>query len=212
MLSDPDRLPWPPKLQRLQVSGKFADDMRSFLWPEHLTRLTLKNCADLSLQAMSRLVANPHLGRSLRRLTVSTFNRGLQTESIQVILTHLPNLVFLSVPGDLVFDDFFDSLRRDYYQQQQQQRAQRQSLALEVLELSFSHTGDAREFEWQSLIDTLDNALGNLRAVGVHDMFLGELLPDELDDALTERAEKRKLPVSEDTEEWGVGVYCIDDD
>lgn len=181
--------------------------MQSFLWPENLTRLTLKNCADLSFHAMRRLVANPQLGRSLRRLTVSTFNRGLQTESIQVILSYLPNLVFLSVPGDLVFDDFFDTLRRGYYQQRAQQ-----PLALEVLELSFSHTGDAREFEWQSLIDTLDNALANLRAVGVHDMFLGELLPDELDDALTERAEKRKLPVSEDTEEWGVGVYCIDDD
>ncbi|KAL1971056.1 hypothetical protein VTN77DRAFT_7 [Rasamsonia byssochlamydoides] len=203
ILTDPERLQWPPKLQRLQVGGTFKDNMHSFLWPEQITRMSLKNCTDLSVGAMRALVTNPHLGRNLRRLTVSTFNRGLQMESISIIPTYLTNLVFLSVPGDLIFDDFFETLRVVH--------GQRKPLPLEVLEFAFSHTGDALEFEWQSLIDTLDNALANLRAVGVHDMFIKDLWPCEVEDALAERAEKQDLPVSKDTEEYEVGVYCIYD-
>lgn len=163
-----------------------------------MTQLCLKNCQNLSLENMTNLVSNPQLDARLKRLTISTYNRGLQPECVRLIPAFLPNLLFLSVPGDLVQDTFFSML--DY---------QRHELALEVLELGHTHTGERLQFHMQSLIDLLDSRLPYLRAVGFHTMY-GEY-PD-LDDALLERAEAlgEEMRVSEETDEFDVGTYYFD--
>ncbi|EED20190.1 F-box domain protein [Talaromyces stipitatus ATCC 10500] len=190
---------WPPNLTTLQLSGTIeTSSMDTFHWPENITQLCLKNCLTLSLEVMTAILSNPQLGTKLKRLTISTYNRGLQPECIHLIPAFLPNLVFLSIPGDLVQDMFFSMIAY-----------QCTELALEVLELGHTHTGERFDFEIQSLIDLLDSKLPYLRAVGFHTMY-GEY-PD-LDDALLERAEERgnDLRVSEETEEFDVGTYYFD--
>lgn len=163
-----------------------------------MAQLCLKNCQNLSLEVMTGLLSNPQLDTRLKRLTLSTYNRGLQPECIHLILAFLPNLLFLSIPGDLVHDMFFSMI--EY---------QRTELALEVLELGHTHTGERLHFNMQSLIDLLDSSLPHLRAVGFHTMY-GEY-PD-LDDALLERVEELgdALQVSDETVEFDVGTYYFD--
>jgi hypothetical protein len=189
---------WPPNLEILQLSGTIETPIDFFCWPENMAQLCLKNCQNLSLEVMTGLLSNPQLDTRLKRLTLSTYNRGLQPECIHLIPAFLPNLLFLSIPGDLVQDMFFSMI--EY---------QRTELALEVLELGHTHTGERLHFKMQSLIDLLDSSLPHLRAVGFHTMY-GEY-PD-LDDALLERVEELGdvLQVSDETVEFDVGTYYFD--
>jgi hypothetical protein len=196
---EPSSAKWPTSLESLQLSGTIETPMETFHWPENMTQLCLKNCQNLSLENMTNLLSNPQLDAKLKRLTISTYNRGLQPECIHLIPAFLPGLLFLSIPGDLVQDTFFSML--EY---------QRTSLALEVLEFGHTHTGERLHFHMQSLIDLLDSRLPYLRAVGFHTMY-GEY-PD-LDDALLERAEElgeEQMQVSDETGEFDVGTYYFD--
>ncbi|OKL60700.1 hypothetical protein UA08_04258 [Talaromyces atroroseus] len=190
---------WPASIEQLQLSGTIDINMGTFRWPENITQLTLKHCMNLSLYVMTGLLGNHQLDENLKRLTVSTYNRGLQPECIHLIPVFLPNLLFLSIPGDLVHDIFFSMMKH-----------RGKKLALEVLELGHTHTGDKLDFSIQSLINVLDTSLPNLRAVGFHTMY-GDDHPD-LDDALLKRAEEKadELPISDETVEFDAGTYYFD--
>ncbi|KKK18604.1 hypothetical protein AOCH_007069 [Aspergillus ochraceoroseus] len=176
-------IPWPPSLRRLQFSGRFSPlVMPTFPWPPSLTTLTLKNCADLSETTLSTLISSPDLARTLKRLTVSGFNRHLSSESINAILVFLPNLSFLSIPGDLVESTFLDLL---YHVG---------SGALEVLEFGYPSFDAALYFTHAELLRLLrrHGAVPNLRAVGFSEVFCTEdrmVDDDEIDEILTRRAQ-----------------------
>ena len=123
---------WPPKLQTLQLSGVIEVNMASFVWPENMSSLSLKHCMNLSVEVMPSVLEKMSLMSSLKRLSISTYNRGLQPECINLIPALLPNLLFLGIPGDLVQDMFFTLI--------QCRRSSDDDLALEVLE--FGHRDD----------------------------------------------------------------------
>lgn len=190
---------WPSSLEHLQLSGTIDIFLGTFRWPENMTHLTLKHCVNLSLEVMTGILSNGQLEAQLKRLTISTYNRGLQPECIHLIPAFLPNLLFLSIPGDLVQDMFFSMIGY-----------QKTELALEVLEFGHTHTGDKLDFAVQSLVDLLDTNLPRLRSVGFHTMY-GEY-PD-LDDVLLERAAKKGddgLHISDETIEFDDGTYYFD--
>jgi len=81
--------------------------MANFPWPELMSSLSLKHCMNLSYDIMPGILDKLSLESNLKRLSISTYNRGLQPECINLIPTFLPNLLFLGVPGDLVQDVFF---------------------------------------------------------------------------------------------------------
>ncbi|KAL1999147.1 hypothetical protein VTN02DRAFT_4990 [Thermoascus thermophilus] len=208
-------LSWPPGLSRLQLSGSFPPSSLSSIgtlsWPASLTSLTLKNCTDLSVGPISALLSSPQLARSLIRLRISNANRALQPESINAVPAFLPGLKFLSVPGDLVQEPFFDLLRSVH----------RAPLALEVLELDAPYSESAPDFATETLLDALRTGLANLRAIGFHEAYCTDerIAEDEdVDDALKERAAKRRSEVlgadeeeEQDAEEEMVGVYYLAD-
>lgn len=194
---------WPPQLSRLQVSGHFSSTLiSSFPWPSSsLTTLTLKNCADLSVNPTGCLVSSPHLSRCLTRLTISGSNRNLQPESINAIPAFLPGLKFLSVPGDLVQESFFDMLSYTT-----------PALALEVLEIGNPHFEANLGFSTETLISALGSGLANLKAVGFAEAFLTEqriLEDEEIEAALWERQRDRQKGLGEDRGGEDVGVYYL---
>ena len=177
---------WPPHLSRLQVSGHFSSTLiSSFPWPSSsLTTLTLKNCADLSVNPTGCLVSSPHLSRCLTRLTISGSNRNLQPESINAIPAFLPGLTFLRVPGDLVQESFFGML--GFFSGL--------PLALEVLEFGNPHVEASLGFSTETLISALGAGLANLKAVGFAEAYMTEQLlldDEEIESALCERAKGR---------------------
>ncbi|KNG88802.1 F-box domain protein [Aspergillus nomiae NRRL 13137] len=206
ILTDPEsaKVPWPPSLHRLQISGRFNPLLiPTFSWPPALTSLALKNCSDLSVSNLSSLMSSPQLGESLQRLTISGSNRGLTPESINAIPAFLPKLNFLSVPGDMVEDSFFIILCHVF-----------PPLELEALEFGFPCEEFKLSFETKTLICALDSGLASLRSVG----FVEDLVPDErqeedieIDNALQERVKRRDsqsgTEIRDDEEQ--VGVYYI---
>ncbi|KAL2810413.1 hypothetical protein BJX63DRAFT_402227 [Aspergillus granulosus] len=191
-------IPWPPHLRRLQFSGHFsAALMRSFPWPPSLTSLTLKNCADLSLTNLSSLMCSPDLARTLKRLTILGQNRKLSPDSITAILAMVPELSFLSIPGDVVDDAFFELLCHIGIP------------TLEVLEFGYPSVDPEVYFTMESLLKALESGLPNLRAVGFAEIFCARedsLDDDAVDDFLLKRAEMRKLPEAGTADP---GVYYI---
>ncbi|KAL3468434.1 hypothetical protein BJX64DRAFT_245914 [Aspergillus heterothallicus] len=184
MDSDSYNIPWPPHLRRLQFSGHFsAAPMRTFPWPPTLTTLTLKNCADLSLANLSSLMCSPDLSRTLKRLTISGQNRRLSADSITSILAMVPELSFLSIPGDMVDGTFFELLCHIGIP------------TLETLEFGYPSVDPEVYFTTESLLKALEYGLPNLTAVGFAEILCsGEdsLDDDAVDDFLLKRAEIRK--------------------
>lgn len=194
---------WPPHLSRLQISGHFSPTLiSSFPWPSSLTSLTLKNCADLSVNPMGCLVSSPHLSQRLARLTISGSNRNLQPESINAIPAFLPGLKFLSVPGDLVDESFFDLLSYTA-----------PPLNLEVLEIGNPHFEASLGFSTKALVTALGSGLANLRAVGFAEAYLTEqriLEDEEIDIALQKEAMERQKADQEDGDgDIDAGVYYL---
>lgn len=129
-------------------------------------------------------MSSPQLSRCLSRLTISGFNRNLQPQSINAIPAFLPGLEFLSVPGDLVEETFFDMLGY-----------MTPPLALETLEFGNPHFESVIGFATVSLVETLDAGLANLRAVGFAEAYLTEqriLEDEEIDNVLQARVKERK--------------------
>ncbi|KAL4749695.1 hypothetical protein BDW72DRAFT_177677 [Aspergillus terricola var. indicus] len=176
-------IPWPQNLRRVQFSGHFsAEPMRSFRWPTSLTSLILKNCSDLSLSNISSLMCSPDLNRTLKRLTISGLNRRLSPESITSILALIPALSFLSIPGDMVDNTFFDLL------------CHIRIPTLEVLEFGWPSEDPTIYFGRESLLEALKLGLPNLYAVGFAEVFISDdsVLDDDVDDFLLKRAETRE--------------------
>lgn len=204
-VSDAANIKWPSNLQRLQLSGSFPPlFIDYFSWPDRLTSLTLRSCQDLSVGPMSSLLSSPQLSRTLRRLTVSGQNRGLQPESINAIPAFLPELKFLSVPGDMVVDSLFDMLSTAF---------SARPLALEILEFGPSYNDDELGFSTDALIDALDKGLSNVRAIGFHEKWCTEerMTEDEyIEQALKARAKIRAMnggAAAEAENDVDVGVY-----
>ncbi|KAL2816790.1 hypothetical protein BDW59DRAFT_136215 [Aspergillus cavernicola] len=198
-------IPWPPHLRRVQFSGYFtAAVMHSFPWPPSLTSLALKNCSDLSLSNLSSLMCSPDLSRTLKRLTISGQNRYLSPECINAILAFIPALSFLSIPGDMVDDTFFDLL------------CHMSIPTLEVLEFGYPGVDSAVYFTTEGLLGALEYGLPNLRAAGFAEIFCsgdGMLDDDAVDDFLLNRAESKKnepgAVVSDSTMHVQPGVYYV---
>ncbi|KAL2868662.1 F-box domain protein [Aspergillus lucknowensis] len=180
--SDSFSIPWSPKIRRLQFSGHFsAAPMRSFPWPPSLTNLTLKNCDDLSLANLSSLMCSPSLSRTLKRLTISGQNRRLSSESISSILALIPELSFLSIPGDMVDGTFFELLCHIGIP------------TLKVLEFGYPAVDPAVYFTTEGLLKALEYGLPNLSAVGFAEVFCSDdetLDDDAVDNFLLDRMEK----------------------
>lgn len=200
---DSSRAEWPPLLHKLQLSGNFsATTIPSFSWPPALTSLTLKNCTDLSVTSIACLFSSPQLSETLKHLTISYANRGLEPGSINAVTAFLPNLTYLSVPGDMVDETFFDVL---YFLSP--------PLALEVLEFGMPYLDPVLHFETGSLIMALDKGLGNVRSVGFSDIFCTDeriVEDEEVDDVLHKHARQRAeqgAPTAVDETE--VGVYYM---
>ena len=148
-------------------------------------------------------MSSPQLSRCLSRLTILGFNRNLQPQSINAIPAFLPGLEFLSVPGDLVEETFFDMLGY-----------MTPPLALVVLEFGNPHFESVIGFSTASLVETLDAGLANLRAVGFAEAYLTEqriLEDEEIDNVLQARVkEKKALARRSAAVEAGHGTAGID--
>ncbi|KAK1147439.1 hypothetical protein N8T08_001521 [Aspergillus melleus] len=195
---------WPPQITRLQLSGRFNPlTIPTFAWPASLTSLSLKNCADLSVSNLGSLLSSPYLNHSLRRLSISGANRGLQPESINAILAFLPGLTTLSVPGDMVDDTFFDILCH-----------MTPPVALEELEFAHPSQDPSLVFSTEALIRALGCGLKDLRAVGFADIFCTEQRineDEELEEILLKRVAERPDPPGhwKEDEYLLVGVYYL---
>lgn len=196
---------WPPRLQRLQISGTFSPlTISPFPFPPHLTSLTLKNCDNLSVTSLAALLSNPHLGASLERLTISHLNRNLDPGFSNAVLAFLPELTFLSVPGDLLEDVFFDIIAY-----------MTTPLSLRVLELGHPYTEPRLGFSTQSLIAALGGGLARLRSVGFADVFVTEqriVEDEEIDRILQKRAASLRDDSGGDVDvdvDVDVGVYYL---
>lgn len=196
---------WPPHLYRLQFSGSFSPTaIPSFAWPPSLTSLALKNCSDLSVNNLGSLISSPHLATCLSRLTISGSNRNLSPESINAIPAFLPGLNFLSIPGDLVEESFFDMLNYMV-----------PPLALEVLEFGNPFFEATLGFSTASLVESFATGLGNLRAVGFADAFLTEQRiqeDEEIDNVLQKRVREKSKPALQNANGDGVVDYYDNDD
>ncbi|PYH95553.1 hypothetical protein BO71DRAFT_482847 [Aspergillus ellipticus CBS 707.79] len=201
---------WPPNLHRLQLSGQFVSlAIAAFPWPRTLTSLTLKNCTDLSVSNLGSLMSNPRLA-TLKRLVISGFNRNLQPESINAVPVFLPELISLSVPGDLVNDSFFDIISHMH-----------PPLPLETLEFDFPSIDPSISFRTDSLVTALGYGLENLRSVGFSEVFCTNqriIEDEEIDEVLLTRFAKKpssQFESSQNGAEKGddagpvVGVYYI---
>ncbi|KAE8148722.1 hypothetical protein BDV25DRAFT_13244 [Aspergillus avenaceus] len=205
ILTEPEsaRIPWPPSLQRLQISGRFNPLLiPTFSWPPALTSLALKNCSDLSVTNLGSLLSSPQLGSTLRRLTISGANRGVQPESINAIPAFLPNLTFLSVPGDMVDESFFDIICHMF-----------PPLALTVLEFGLPCADLQLNFSTKSLVNALKTGLTNVREVGFANELVTDQLAtehDEIDDVLRQLEEHRVSQSGSGTQdEAQIGVYLL---
>ncbi|KAF9886082.1 hypothetical protein FE257_012017 [Aspergillus nanangensis] len=188
---------WPPHLHRLQVSGRFSPhQIPLFIWPSALTSLTLKNCVDLSVENIGSLMSSPQLGQ-LKRLTISNANRHLHPDSINAIPAFLPSLIFLSVPGDLIEDTFFDMLHHMI-----------PPLALETLEFGYPHLDASLNFSTKALVQTLETGLANLRAVGFSELFCSDQRIQE-DEEIDDLLERRAAEQDGASGEFDVGVYYM---
>ncbi|RJE20710.1 F-box domain protein [Aspergillus sclerotialis] len=203
-VQDTTSIDWPPNLKRLQLSGSFEPSaISSFAWPPNLTNLALRSCRDLSVNALGSLASSPQLSARLKCLTISNTNRNLQPESINAIPAFLPGLSFLSVPGDLVEETFFDIL---IYMTP--------PLALEILELGYPYEYNTRlSFSTISVVEALKGGLANLRALGFAEVFCTEqriLEDEEIDDILQKRADKEDPAKSNDElDDINYGVYYL---
>lgn len=146
-------------------------------------------------------MSSPQLDRGLKRLTVSNLNRNLQPESINAIPAFLPNLTFLSVPGDLVEDTFLDIV------------AHMAPLSLQVLEFGYPYSNAELGFRTKSLHEALNGGLAELRSVGFAEVFVTEqrIVEDEeielaLQALAIKRARDRPVDGHVDTD---VGVYYL---
>lgn len=158
---------------------------------------------------MGCLVSSPLLSQRLNRLTISGSNRHLQPESINAIPAFLPGLKFLSIPGDLVEESFFDILTYTA-----------PPLGLEVLEIGNPHFEAALGFSTKALVTALGTGLANLKAVGFAEAYLTEqriLEDEEIDVALQKVAiEKQKAHQRngdgedfDNNEDVDIGVYYL---
>jgi hypothetical protein len=166
--------------------------------------LTLKNCSDLSVSNLGSLISSPHLATSLSRLTISGANRNLSPESINAIPAFLPRLNFLSIPGDLVEESFFDMLNYMV-----------PPLTLEVLEFGNPFFEATLGFSTAALVESFATGLGNLRAVGFADAFLTEqriLEDEEIDNVLQRRIREKAKPALQVVNGDGVVDYYDNDD
>ncbi|PYI30315.1 hypothetical protein BP00DRAFT_346531 [Aspergillus indologenus CBS 114.80] len=186
-------IPWPPRLQNLQLTGDFAANpalARYFSWPAALTSLILKDCKDLDDSPLTTLLlgdpARP--AATLRRLKIDPSNRLPLTFVNRLPLT-LPDLDYLSVPGDAVDFTFFENL---------DERAQllRQPVAWRTLELDRPCSEDTAAslmyFTPGTLVHALQAGLAHVRAVGISDAWElkgGEV--EEIDAVLRSRFSKK---------------------
>ncbi|KAF7177229.1 hypothetical protein CNMCM7691_005051 [Aspergillus felis] len=200
---DSSRTEWPPLLHKLQLSGHFsATTIPSFSWPPALTSLTLKNCTDLSVTSIACLLSSPQLSETLKHLTISYANRGLEPGSINAVTALLPGLTFLSVPGDMVDETFFDVL---YFLSP--------PLALEVVEFDMPNLDPVLHFETASLIMALDKGLSNVHSIGFSDIFCTDeriVEDEEVDNVLHKHAKQRaEQGATTAVDETEVGVYYM---
>ncbi|OJJ51351.1 hypothetical protein ASPZODRAFT_55894 [Penicilliopsis zonata CBS 506.65] len=170
----------PPHLERLQISGSFSQSTVSFCsWPSSLKSLTLLNCVDLSVSSLGAILSTPLLSDTLKSLTISYANRGLQPESITMIPVFLPGLLLLNVPGDLVEESFFDLLN-----------TLSPPVALQTLELDHPCSDPSLNFEASSLLTALHRGLSNLLSIGFSQTFVTDqtfLEHEDIDDVLLQR-------------------------
>ncbi|PYH40972.1 F-box domain protein [Aspergillus saccharolyticus JOP 1030-1] len=190
--ASPSTIPWPPRLQNLQVTGDFSTNpllARYFAWPPALTSLILKNCKNLDSSPLTTiLLENPSLHTTLKRLKIDPSNHLSLTFVNQLPLT-MPNLDYLSVPGDTIDLTFFENL-------DERMQLLRQPLALRTLEIDQPCSDTAASlmyFTPPTLVHALQNGLANVRSVGISEAWElkgGEV--EEIDSVLRSRFSKKK--------------------
>ncbi|RAH42087.1 F-box domain protein [Aspergillus brunneoviolaceus CBS 621.78] len=185
-------IPWPPRLQNLQLTGDFSANpalARYFSWPPALTSLILKNCKDLDNSPLTTLfLTDPALPTTLRRLKIDPSNSLSLTFVNRLPLT-LPDLDYLSVPGDTLDFTFFENL---------DERVQllREPVAWRTLELDHPCSEDTAAslmyFTPGTLVHALQHGLAHVRAVGISEAWElkgGEV--EEIDAVLRSRFSKK---------------------
>lgn len=156
---------WPASLHDILMGGAFSESILSTIsWPPNLTSLELENCEDLSVDTLGALLSTPHLGRTLKSFTITERNDMLTPESINIIPALLPALEYLSVPGDLVKDSFFEKLAY-----------MTTSWGLRTLALGDNYEALDLDFSTHWLLRALNGGLAKLRSVEFTSEFLDEM-------------------------------------
>lgn len=192
---------WPASLQKIQVIGAFSEsDLSTVSWPPNLTTMTLTDCEDLSFDSLGTLLSSPHLGTTLKRLTITDTCDGLTPECLNLIPAYLPELEFLNVPVDLVHDPFFDILAY-----------MTPPWALKTLELGDDYKVPVLNFTMDSLLGALHGGLAKLRALGASNEVLNAqplFDNDQIDSILLERHDNEsEIEEVDDDGLIGVGIY-----
>lgn len=154
---------WLDSLQEIQVSGLFSDSALSTIsWPHNLSAMTLVECDDLFVETLAFMLNSPNLGWSLKRLAISKFNDCHVPGCIEIIPSVLPALEFLSIPGDVVENSFFEILAE-----------MTTTWALRTLELDYRTEEASCNFEAYWLNQALRGGLAKLRSLGLSVGFNG---------------------------------------
>ncbi|PGH05067.1 hypothetical protein GX51_03165 [Blastomyces parvus] len=191
-------LPWPPSLRKLEISGNLdAATMRAFAWPPKISSLTLAGNALRDREVIPAVLDSAHLRTHLKSLRIP-YEMHHTPGHAELLLRCIPNLLYLSIQGDLVKPRFFHTLA-----------SFRQPLPLEILALEQSQ--GFPDFSKEDFVDALDWGLSNLRLLGLHESHpsrLRKVSDDELDELLQRSAHRAGHSMDEiESGAVSVGVY-----
>ncbi|KAL2362649.1 hypothetical protein RJZ56_004453 [Blastomyces dermatitidis] len=191
-------LPWPPNLRKLEISGKLdAATMHAFVWPPKISSITLAGNALREPDVIPAVLGNPYLRTHLKSLRIP-YEIHHTPEHAELLLHCIPNLLYLSIQGDLAKPRFFHTLA-----------SFPRPLLLEILALEQSQ--GFPDFSKEDFVDALDGGLRNLRLLGLHESHpsrLRRVSDDELDELLRYSARRAGHSMNEiESGDLPVGVY-----
>lgn len=199
---------WPPGLKILEFSGHLPQSPESITWPPCLKTLSLLHCVEIQSDPMCRLLGSLVSCGTLKNLIITESPGEVDEEGIASIPLILPNLIFLSVPGQYLDDSFFSTLFLAALAP-----SFSSPLPLKILQFGYSSEPPI-EFSLRVFQDVLCGVLSNIRVIGFHEMWCGELGivdEEELEDVLFATAVSRAKAAGKDRGKDGVPAISEQD-